>query len=75
VLAALTGASSGVAVRPQPSQSANLPTSVAPAVSGPVAISADFIGDPFLPEQAQDNVLVVPTPELPAENQTELTRT
>ncbi len=73
VLAGLTQASSGVAVRPQASQSANVPVSVAPVVSSNVSTSVDIISDPFLPEQAQENVLVVPTPDLPAENQAELT--
>jgi hypothetical protein len=73
LLAALTGASSGVAVRPQSSQSANVPISVSPAATSTLTTRADVIGDPFLPEQTQENVLVVPTPDLPAENQAELT--
>jgi len=32
-----------------------------------------FIGEPFLPEQAQENVLVVPMPDLPAESLADLT--
>ena len=31
------------------------------------------LGEPFLPEQAQENVLVVPTPDLPAEGLADLT--
>lgn len=72
VLAGLASASSGVAVRPS-SQSANVPISVAPVAGGTVSIAGEIVGDPFLPEQAQENVLVVPTPDLPAENQAELT--
>ena len=73
VLAGLTQASSGAAVVPQPSGSVNVPISVSPAATSTITTSVDFIGDPFLPEQAQENVLVVPTPDLPAENQAELT--
>ncbi len=69
MLAVLMGASSGVAVRPQPSASANVPMSVSPVVS----TNIDIVSDSFLPEQTQENVLVVPTPDLPAENQAELT--
>jgi hypothetical protein len=73
MLAALTGASGGLVVRPQLSQSANVPISVSPVVTSTISTRADVIGDPFLPEQAQESVLVVPTPDLPAENQAELT--
>ncbi len=73
VLAGLTGASSGIAVRQQSSQPTSVPIPVAPVAASTVSLSGDIIGDPFLPEQAQENVLVVPTPDLPAENQAELT--
>jgi hypothetical protein len=73
MLAALTGASSGLVVRPQSSQSANVPISASPVVTSTISTRAEVIGDPFLPEQAQENVLVVPTPDLPADSQTELT--
>jgi hypothetical protein len=73
MLAVLTGASSGVVVGPQSSRSANVPISVSPVAGGTVVTRAEVIGDPFLPEQAQENVLVVPTPDLSAENQAELT--
>jgi hypothetical protein len=72
MLAVLTGASSGVAVPPQPSASANVPISVAPVESNTVRTSVEVIGDPFLPDQVQENVLVVPTPDLPAAKQAEL---
>jgi hypothetical protein len=73
VLAGLTGASGGLAVRQQLSQPANVPISAAPVAGSTVSITGDIVGDPFLPEQAQENVLVVPTPDLPAESQAELT--
>ena len=80
VLAGLTQASSGAAVVPQPSGSVNVPIPVSPVVSSNVYtpidnVSApiDIVTDPFLPEQGQENVLVVPTADLPAENQAELT--
>jgi len=39
-----------------------------------IITSGEFsIGEPFLPEQAQENVLVVPTPDLPAGSLAELT--
>ncbi len=71
VLAGLTGASSGVAVRPQSSQPANVAVSVSP--SAVVSSNIDIISDPFLPDQAQENVLVVPTPDLPVESLADLT--
>jgi hypothetical protein len=73
VLAGLTSAFSGAAARPTLSQPANVPISAAPVAGSTVSISGEVIGDPFLPEQTQENVLVVPTPDLPAENQAELT--
>ncbi len=73
VVAGLTGASSDLAVRQQLAQPASVPVSTAPVVSSTVITSGDIIGDPFLPEQAQENVLVVPTPDLPAESLAELT--
>jgi hypothetical protein len=73
VLGALTGASSSLAVQPQSSGSANVPISVAPVVNGTITAYAEVMGDPFLPEQAQENVLVVPTPDLPAESLANLT--
>ena len=73
MLAGLTGASSGVVVRQQSSQPANVPISVAPVAGSTVSISGDVIGDPFLPEQAQENVLVVPAPDLPADSLADLT--
>ena len=73
ILAALTSASSGVAVRPQSPQPANVPMSVAPVAGSTISIAGDIVGDPFLPEQAQENVLVVPTPDLPVESLADLT--
>ncbi|MCL5282872.1 MAG: hypothetical protein M1376_23555 [Planctomycetes bacterium] len=73
VLAGLTGASSGVAGRAQSPQPANVPLSVAPVAGSTISISGDVVGDPFLPEQTQENVLVVPTPDLPVESLTDLT--
>jgi len=73
VVAGLTGASSDAAIRQQSSQPANAPVSTAPVVRSTVITSGDIIGDPFLPDQAQENVLVVPTPDLPAESLAELT--
>jgi len=72
MLAVLAGASSGVAVPPQPSASVNMPISVSPTADNTVRTSVEVIGDPFLPDQVQENVLVVPTPDLPAANQAEL---
>jgi hypothetical protein len=73
VLASSTGAASGLAVRPQLSQPASVPVSTTPVAGTTVITSGDLIGDPFLPEQAQENVLVVPTPDLPAESLADLT--
>jgi len=80
VLAGLTGASDGVGVALQSYHDANVRTPISSAVDSTVSAvdstvitSTEVIGDPFLPEQAQENVLVVPTPDLPVENQAELT--
>ena len=82
LLSSLTQTSSGVASQqgsyPRPATSASLtiPQQVVKpqAMARTVVTSGDsFVGDPFLPEQAQENVLVVPTPDLPPESLADLT--
>lgn len=81
VLAGLTQTSYGTVSEPMyetsPSQngaSIATPTSSAPTRRRVIATNAvDPFGEPYLPAQPQQAVLVVPTPDLPAESVVELT--
>jgi hypothetical protein len=73
VLAVLTGASGSAGVAQQPVRPVSVQFSTSPMAGNIAATSVDVIGDPFVPGQTQENVLVVPTPDLPAESRADLT--
>jgi hypothetical protein len=73
LLAVLMGASSSTGVAQQSVRPAGVQVSTSPMAGSIAAASVDVIGDLFVPGQPQENVLVVPTPELPAESLADLT--
>ena len=73
LLAGLTQSSSGV-VTSQNSYQLSTSRGSPQVVTSTVTTNEDtFLGEPFLPAQAQETVLVVPTPDLPAESLADLT--
>ena len=82
LLAGLTQASSGVATQPSDSSvtTSRAPLAIPEQASNPQVVTStvirsgdSFIGEPLWPAQAQENVLVVPTPDLAAESLADLT--
>ena len=73
MLAGLTGTSGSAGVAQQLNRPVTAQASRSSVAANTVVTSVDVVGETLLPEQTQENVLVVPTPDLPAESWADIT--